>query len=77
MHSNENFNRILEESGKSMYALSMSSGVPFTTISEIHRGQNDINQCAAGTVKRIAAALGVAPDDIMNDILRGASKNTE
>lgn len=40
----------------------------YTTINEIHRGKNDINQCAAGTVQRIAAALGTSAEEILNDI---------
>ncbi len=65
---NANFNAVLTESGMSMYALSRDSGVPYTTISEIHRGKNDINQCAAGTVQRLAAILGVTAGDLLNEI---------
>ncbi|MBR0457221.1 MAG: helix-turn-helix domain-containing protein [Firmicutes bacterium] len=68
MIDNHNFNRLLEESGMSMYALAKRSAVPYTTINEIHRGKNDINQCAAGTVQRIAAALGTSAEEILNDI---------
>lgn len=65
---NDNFNTVLEQSGLSMYALSKRSGVPYTTINEIHRGKNDINQCAASTVCRLAAALSVSFYDIINEI---------
>ena len=65
---NDKFNTALDKSGLSMYALSKRSGIPYTTINEIHRGQNDINHCAAGTVWRLAAALDVAPSELMNDI---------
>ena len=51
-----------------MYALSKLSGVPYTTVNEIHRGKLDINQCAAGTVYRLAGVLDVPPDSIMNPI---------
>ncbi|MBQ9015455.1 MAG: helix-turn-helix transcriptional regulator [Firmicutes bacterium] len=66
--NNTNFNSALEQSGKSMYAVSKRSGVPYTTINEIHNGKKDINQCAAGTVYRIAAALDVPADTILNEI---------
>lgn len=68
MTENRNFNRALAASGRSMYALARLCGVPYTTINEIHRGKNDINQCAAGTVQRIAAGLGVSSEDILNEI---------
>ncbi len=82
MISNHNFNKILEKSGMSMYALSKRSAVPYTTINEIHRGKNDINQCASGTVRRIAAALGITVEDILNEIhyldgVRGKYKGIE
>jgi len=68
MIENIRFNKVLKESGLSMYALSKRSGIPYTTINEIHNGKNDINQCAASTVCRLAAALNVSSDAILNDI---------
>lgn len=68
MNENTNFNNALEHSGLSMYALSKNSGVPYTTINELHNGKNDINQCAAGTVCRLSAAIGVQPVSILNPI---------
>jgi hypothetical protein len=68
MIDNKKFNAVLSDSGMTMYALAKRSGVPYTTINEIHNGKNDINQCAAGTVFRLAATLGVAQDEIINDI---------
>lgn len=69
MIDNKKFNAVLSDSGMTMYALAKRSGVPYTTINEIHNGKNDINQCAAGTVFRLAAALGVSADEIINDII--------
>lgn len=68
MTNNTGFNEALSNSGLSMYALSRLSGVPYTTINELHNGKNDINQCAAVTVYRLAAALGVEADQLMNPI---------
>ena len=68
MIENTNFNAILEQAGLSMYALSKRSGIPYTTINEIRNGKNDINHCSAATVCRLAAALGVTSDNILNDI---------
>ena len=66
---NDNFNRVLKESGMSMYALSMNSGVPYTTINEIHNGKVDINQCAAQTVWKLGTILKTDPGEIMNPIM--------
>lgn len=68
MYDNSGFNEALIRSSMSMYALSRLSGVPYTTINEIRNGKNDINQCAAGTVWRLAAALDVPADSIINNI---------
>ena len=65
---NENFNLALEQSGMSMYALARCSGVPYTTINEIHNCRNDINQCATGTVFKLAASLERDAGDILNPI---------
>ena len=68
MYNNSNFNEALARSGMSMYALAKISGIPYTTINEIHNGKNDINQCTASTVWRLAAALGVPSDSVINPI---------
>ena len=68
MMQNTKFNESLIRSGLTMYELSKLSGIPYTTINEIHRGKKDINQCATATVYRIAAVLGESTDDIINDI---------
>ena len=65
---NDNFNTALKNSGMSMYALSKRSGVPYTTINELHSCKNDINQCAASTLWRLAAALDVPAEDLLNVI---------
>ncbi len=65
---NDNFNRVFDRAGLSMYALSQLSGVPYTTINEIRNGVNDINRCSAGTVWRLGAALGADPGELINRI---------
>ena len=69
MIDNTGFKRALENAGISMYELSRLSAVPYTTVNEIHNGKLDINQCAAGTVKRLSAILGVSVDEILNPIM--------
>ena len=65
---NEGFMKALDASGMSMYALSRCSGVPYTTIHEIHSGKNDINRCPAETVFKLAIALDTEPKEIMNSL---------
>ena len=65
---NTGFNEALKNSGMSMYALAKRSGIPYTTINELHNNKNDINLCAAATVWRLAAALGVPADHLINSI---------
>lgn len=48
----------LNERGISKYRLSKISGGPGTTILDICAGRNEIERCSAGTVQRIAKALG-------------------
>lgn len=66
---NDNFNRVLKGSGMSMYALAKNTGVPYTTINEIHNGKIDINQCAAQTVWKLGTILKTDPGEIMNTIM--------
>lgn len=68
MVMNDRFNQVLKRSGLSMYAVSRMSGVPYTTVNEIHNKKIDINQCASGTLFRLASALNVKPDEIINPI---------
>ena len=65
---NENYNQALERSGLSMYAVSRMSGVPYTTVNEIHNKKIDINQCASATLFRLASALGAEPGAVINPI---------
>ena len=66
---NENIIRKLKESAISVYALSHLSGVPYTTVSEIKNCKTAINKCSFQTVSKLAAALGVDPAEITDEIL--------
>lgn len=65
---NELFINKLKTSGTSAYRLSKSSGVPYTTISELMTCKKAINKRAAETVFRLAAALGCKPEDILDPV---------
>jgi transcriptional regulator with XRE-family HTH domain len=63
-------NDLLEKKNMSRYRLSKESGVAMTTITDICSGKADLDKCAAGTLYKIAKALGVTVDSILE------SKNT-
>lgn len=50
----------------SMYRLAKISGVPKTTVIDICTGKSNIEGCNAGTVYRIAKALGCRMEDLMD-----------
>lgn len=56
---------ILKERGLSIYWLSKASGVPYTTVSLLCRGKTSPERCDAGTVLRIAKALGVTVEELL------------
>ncbi|MGN0362570.1 MAG: helix-turn-helix domain-containing protein [Bilifractor sp.] len=63
---NENFLKVFQKSGLSAYALSRQTGTPYTTIHRLCAGTLNINDCQYDTVIRIAACLGVPPEEIVN-----------
>jgi transcriptional regulator with XRE-family HTH domain len=58
-------NDLLEKKNMSRYRLSKESGVAMTTITDICSGKADLDKCAAGTLYKIAKALGVTVDSIL------------
>lgn len=60
-------NELLQKKQMSRYRLSKESGVAMTTITDICSGKADVDKCAAGTLYKIAQALGVTVDYILED----------
>ena len=58
-------NEQLKKKGMTKYRLSKESGVPQATINDICSGKADVEKCAAGTVYRIAKALDVSVESIL------------
>lgn len=58
-------NELLNKENMTRYRLSKESGVAMTTITDICSGKADIDKCAAGTLYKIAKALGVTVDLIL------------
>ena len=66
--NNQAFIEKLKKDGKSMYALSRETGIPYTTINELANNKNDINKCPYETVARLAAYFRCNAADIANPI---------
>ena len=60
-------NDLLAKENMSRYRLSKESGVAMTTITDICSGKADLDKCAAGTLFKIAKALGVTVDSILEN----------
>lgn len=60
-------NDLLEKENMSRYRLSKESGVAMTTITDICSGKADLDKCAAGTLYKIAKALGVTVDSLLEN----------
>ena len=58
-------NEELKKQNMTKYRLSKDSGVPQATISDICSGKAEIEKCAAGTLYRLAKALGLTVEDIL------------
>ena len=64
---NNGFKEALDKSGMTMYSLAKQTDVPYTTINRLMNDRLSINNCNAGAVFKIASALGVQMETIMND----------
>lgn len=60
---------ILKDKNMSQYRLSKESGIPYTTINDICSNKTQIEKCSAETVFRIARALGVSMESIIEPCL--------
>ena len=55
----------LKKKDMSIYLLSKISGVPYATVNDIVNGKSQLDKCSAGTVYRLARALGVSMEDLL------------
>ena len=62
-------NYLLEQKKMSKYNLSKRSGVPQTTIQDICNGKSKIEKCSADTVYKIAKALKVSVESLIEDAI--------
>lgn len=50
----------------SIYSLSKKSGVSYTAINELYRGERTIEDCRGKTIKLLADSLGISIDELYN-----------
>lgn len=58
-------NELLNDKNMSRYKLSKISGVPQTTITDICSGKTSMEKCSAGTLYKIAKALDVSMESLL------------
>ena len=58
-------NKLMREAGVTKYRLSKLSGLPYMTINDICNGKTSIAKCSAMTLYRIAKALGVSMESLI------------
>lgn len=60
----------LKETNTSVYSLSKTSGVPYSTTLSICRGKANIEECRLGTLRALAKALDVDLTDLIDGNLK-------
>ena len=67
-------NVLLEQRNMTKYRLSKSSGVPQTTIIDICSGKSRIEKCSADTLYKLAKALDVSMETLVEDAMEYRSE---
>jgi transcriptional regulator with XRE-family HTH domain len=57
---------VLKSRGMSVYRCAGQSGIPYTTLLEVVRGKTRIGNCSADTVRKLARALGMSMEELMD-----------
>lgn len=63
-------NKLLQEKGLTKYRLSVLSGVPHATLSELCNGKTCIGKCSVETIYKLAKALGVSMETLVEDAFK-------
>ena len=63
-------NELLQQKVMTKYRLSVLSGVPHSTLSELCSGKTNIRKCSAETVYKLAKALGVSMESLVEQALK-------
>lgn len=70
-------NKLLQEKGLTKYRLSVLSGVPHATLSELCNGKTNIVRCSVETVYKLAKALGVPMETLVEDAFKPSKVSRE
>ncbi len=63
-------NKLLQEKGLTKYRLSVLSGVPHATLSDLCNGKTSIGKCSVETIYKLAKALGVSMETLVGDAFK-------
>lgn len=64
-----NLNIILKQSGMTKYRVAKISGVPHATLNDLCSGKSRIEKCSAETLYRIAKALNVSMESLIETVI--------
>ena len=70
-------NKLLQEKGLTKYRLSVLSGVPHATLSDLCNGKTSIGKCSVETIYKLAKALGVSMETLVEDAFKSKSSGEE
>lgn len=63
-------NKLIQEKGLTKYRLSVLSGVPHATLSDLCNGKTSIGKCSVETIYKLAKALGVSMETLVEDAFK-------
>lgn len=64
-----NLNIIIKQSGMTKYKVAKLSGVPHATLNDLCSGKSRIEKCSAETLYRIAKALNVSMESLVETVI--------
>ena len=64
-----NLNIIIRQSGMTKYKVAKLSGVPHATLNDLCSGKSHIEKCSAETLYRIAKALNVSMESLVETVI--------
>ncbi len=67
-------NEILDNMGMTKYRLAKLSGIPHATLSELCSGKTSIEKCSGETLYKIAKALNVSMESLLEDKMTALSR---
>jgi plasmid maintenance system antidote protein VapI len=57
--------QLMQDMQMSRYRLSKISGIPWATLADIYSGKTQVNRCGAGTLSKLARALGLSMEELL------------